>query len=231
MKKWTPVLLGAALAVSAAGADEPSGSPDSLEGIYRVQGENYEGTVAIRRKGESYGLTWTIGKAVHRGVGMKTGAFLASSWPGGVVVYEILPGGTLSGRYPGADGALQAETLTFQRPLPVLPPSGPWNPGDSVLADWSQDEYWYPATVGKAEADRYYVVYDDGDEEWTTAERLTFDDIEEGDTVFGNWRGQGVYYPGKISLRRGGEVHIVYDDGDEEDTTVSAVRVVRPRPE
>jgi hypothetical protein len=37
------------------------------------------------------------------------------------------------------------------------------------------------------------------------------------------------YYPGKITERKAQTVHIQYDDGDQETTLLSAVRVLRPR--
>ncbi len=206
-------------------------SPKEITGIYNVRGENYEGTVTIRKIADSYTLTWTLDDAVHQGIGMRKGNLLASSWPGGVVVYEIGADGRLSGQYPGNDGRLQREMLTFVSSLPSLPPPRAWRAGETPLVNWSRDEYWYPATVKKAEAARYYVVFDDGDEEWTTAERMTVEDLREGDRVFGNWQKRGLYYPGRIFQRRGLDIHIKYDDGDEENTTLSVIRVLRPRTE
>lgn len=200
-----------------------------LAGIYKVEGESYRGTVAIRKNGDSYALTWTIGPEVHHGIGIQQGTLLASSWSGGVVVYEIGTGRHLSGRYAVGDGILRQETLTYLRPLPVLPPPQAWNVGDVLLVNWSQDEYWYSATVKQKEDERYLVVFGDGDEEWTTAERMTVDDLRAGDRVFGNWQMQGTYYPGRITQRKGRDIHIKYDDGNEEDTTIAVVRVILPR--
>ncbi len=135
----------------------------------------------------------------------------------------------LSGMYPGRDGTLHQETLTFLRPIPILPPARTWNTGETLLVNWSKDDYWYPATVKKKEGMRYFVVFDDGDKEWTTADRMTVEDMSMGDRVFGNWQKRGKYYPGRIAQRKGREIHIKYDDGDEEDTTISVVRVLRPR--
>ena len=92
----------------------------------------------------------------------------------------------------------------------------------------SGDTYWYPATIAKKAGDRYFVVLRNGIREWADPSRLTEDDIKVGSRVFGNWKNGGHYYPGRITRRNGVNIHISYDDGDQEDTTVSAVRVLRP---
>jgi len=50
-------------------------------------------------------------------------------------------------------------------------------------------------------------------------------------TAFPPIGGEGTYYWGKITERNGDDIHISYDDGGEEDTTIDVVRVVRPRTE
>ncbi len=106
--------------------------------------------------------------------------------------------------------------------------SGSWKIDQKPLVNWSRDAYWYPATIIKKEGNRYFVLFDDGDKEWTDHSRMTPDDIAVGDRVFGNWKGKGKYYPGKIATRNGTTIHIKYDDGDQETTTISFVRVKKP---
>ena len=104
-----------------------------------------------------------------------------------------------------------------------------WEVGDTLLVNWTGDVYWYPGTIQKKEGNRYFVHFDDGDKEWTYRSKMISDDIAVGDRVFGNWKGKGKYYKGKISTRNGKTIHISYDDGDQETTTISFVRVIRPR--
>ena len=99
--------------------------------------------------------------------------------------------------------------------------------GDHVLVNWSHDSYWYPATIKKIDGSRYYILFDDGDKEWTTAERITTEEIKVGSKVFANWKKKGHYYPGRVTQRNGDRIHIQYDDGDKETTTISVVRVLR----
>ncbi len=221
------VLFALAMLLAAGTHGWSQAAADPLPGIYAVKGGNYAGEVTIRRQGESYTLQWVLDGAMHQGIGMRKGNLLASSWPGGVVVYEIGADRRLNGQYPGPDGSLQPEVLTFLRPLPAA--ASTWKSGDTVLANWSGDEYWYPATVLSVEGDRFFVVFDDGDKEWSVADRMLPEDLRAGDRVFGNWKNLGRYYPGRITRRDGRDIHITYDDGDQEDTTISFVRVIRTR--
>ncbi len=99
--------------------------------------------------------------------------------------------------------------------------------GETMLVKWSKDNYWYPATIVNIEADRYFVRFHDGDEEWTHPSFMKEEDIREGDKVFGNYKNLGKYYPGIVTERNGSAIHIKYEDGDEEDTTISFVRVLK----
>lgn len=102
-----------------------------------------------------------------------------------------------------------------------------WKVGDRVLADWSNDAYWYPATVREVSGDRIYVRFDDGDKEWTTNERLMAIDIEPGDRVYCRWQDGRYYYPGRVTQMNSEKIHVQYDDGDKEWTTIGCVRVTR----
>jgi len=104
-----------------------------------------------------------------------------------------------------------------------------WKVGEKLLVNWSHDKYWYPATIKKKDGQRYFVVFDDGDKEWTVPSRMIEEDIRVGDRVFGNWKSRKRYYPGRVTRRDGNKIHISYDDGDQENTTISFVRVLRPR--
>lgn len=97
--------------------------------------------------------------------------------------------------------------------------------GDRVLADWSGDEYYYPATVVLVEEGRYFVIFDDFDREWLDADLLRDDDVDAGTSVECRWQGESLYYPGTIRKRIGNAIHVLYDDGDEEFTTIAHIRV------
>lgn len=101
-----------------------------------------------------------------------------------------------------------------------------WRIGDRVLAHWSHDSFWYPATVKKIEGERIYLRFDDGDKEWTHSEQLMKLEIKSGDRVYGRYKKGPAYYPGYIRNVQGEEIQVQYDDGDEEWTTLAMLRMV-----
>ncbi len=102
-----------------------------------------------------------------------------------------------------------------------------WKVGDRVLADWTHDAYWYPATIRNVDGERFYIRFDDGDKEWVTSDRLMQIDIEVGDRVHCRWKEGAYYYPGRVASIDGERIHVHYDDGDKERTTISFARVTR----
>jgi hypothetical protein len=102
-----------------------------------------------------------------------------------------------------------------------------WKVGDRILANWTHDAYWYPATIQSMDGERIYVNFDDGDKEWTTGEFLMDIDIEVGGRVYCRWKGDPYYFPGRIARKEGEKIYVQYDDGDTEWTTISFVRVTR----
>lgn len=105
-----------------------------------------------------------------------------------------------------------------------------WKEGDRVLALWKLDKDWYyVGTIREFKEGQYVVVFDDGDKDTLAPAHIFPEDIAVGDKIAGNFKRQGVFYPGKITSRKGDQVHIKYDDGDEEDTTIAMLRVKRPR--
>lgn len=110
-------------------------------------------------------------------------------------------------------------------PKESLTPQNQWKIGSHALINWSRDIYWYPGTIKDIKGDLYFILFDDGDSEWADVSRIKPEDIKPGDRVFGNWKNKGKYYPGVVTQRNGLNIHIKYDDGDREETTISFIRV------
>jgi hypothetical protein len=92
-----------------------------IEGVYECSSPDYLGLTKITRKDQAYHMEWQIKKQVYFGVGIRDGNILSSSFVNakgayGIVVYRILPGPKLVGKYtsfPG-DGLIKTETLTLK---------------------------------------------------------------------------------------------------------------------
>jgi len=93
------------------------------------------------------------------------------------------------------------------------------------FARWEADGYSYPCTVVKDEDGKFFIRYTDGAEEWAPHWRVGKANVRVGATVYGNWLNKGLYYEGTVTSRDGDRIHIVYTDGDEEDTTIGLVRM------
>jgi hypothetical protein len=106
-----------------------------------------------------------------------------------------------------------------------------WNVGDRVLAHWyPEPSWWYPGTIQDRRGGDLLVAFDDGDRAWVGREQVKPLDVAVGSRVYGRWRAGRLYYPGTVTEKRGEAIHIAYDDGDREWTTVSFVRVDRGAP-
>lgn len=99
--------------------------------------------------------------------------------------------------------------------------------GDRVLAPWPGDSFYYPGTIRAIEKDRVEIQYTDGDMGWVAKEQLSVLDVSVGDRVFARWQGGKGFYAGTVNDKNGDAIFIIYDDGDEEWTTLTTVRVER----
>ena len=101
-----------------------------------------------------------------------------------------------------------------------------FNVGSRVLAMWPVEvEWWYPGVVCGLAGAEFEIQFDDGDRTVVTQGELLPLAIGVGTRVWGRYQGGRFYYPGKVSEQRGEAIHIEYDDGDQEWTTVTMVRI------
>ena len=125
---------------------------------------------------------------------------------------------------PGAvDTAIQAPRA-FAPPAPAADRSAAWSRGQRVFASWN-DGFWYPATVESSDTQSVRVTYDDGTSGLVEPKQVQPMELTEGHRVFVRWQGGAEYHPGKIARFSGENISVRYDDGDEEETTVSMVRL------
>ena len=108
------------------------------------------------------------------------------------------------------------------------PPAGSraWEVCDRVLACWF-DLDWYPGIVLGAEEDRVHVLFDNGSQAPILPERVRPFEVSAGDRVLCRWRGGPDYYLGEVTEVQGEMVHVRYDDGDDEWTSVRLLRLQR----
>ena len=101
-----------------------------------------------------------------------------------------------------------------------------FNVGSRVLAMWPVEvEWWYPGVVCGIAETEFEIQFDDGDRTVVGRGELLPLTIGVGNRVWGRYQGGPYYFPGEVSAQRGEAIHIEYDDGDQEWTTISMVRI------
>ncbi len=99
--------------------------------------------------------------------------------------------------------------------------------GDRVLSQWPTEvEWWYPGVVVAAQPGRVLVQFDDGDRSAVADDRTApLAHVAAGRRVQGRFQGGRHFFAGQVTARTGDALHIAYDDGDEEWTSVAMLRV------
>lgn len=96
--------------------------------------------------------------------------------------------------------------------------------GDHVLACW-YDFFWYPGVVAGVEGKRIHIAFDDGDHALVTPDHVRPLEISVGAHVFCRRQGGPQYWAGEVTESKGERIHVVYDDGEEEWTTIRMIRL------
>jgi hypothetical protein len=104
-----------------------------------------------------------------------------------------------------------------------------WEEGDRVLAPWEPD-WLYPGTIRCIDDDVAFIKFDDGDRRLAPLNELQSIEIKEGTRVFSRVnQGAKMYYPAKVIECLGEDIQVRFDDGREERTTISYIRVPRKK--
>ncbi|HEX3315510.1 MAG TPA: hypothetical protein VHR72_11495 [Gemmataceae bacterium] len=118
-----------------------------------------------------------------------------------------------------------------QRQRPPLAPavgahSEPWRPGDRILAPW-EPMFLYAGRIVELRAGQASIRFDGGDLAWIDVDQLDACEFTIGEPVDAR-RSIGMhYYPGELSARNGDDVRVRFEDGIEEWTTLSMLRLAR----
>lgn len=100
-----------------------------------------------------------------------------------------------------------------------------WDVGDRILAPW-ESEWLYPGVVLCIDEDVAFIKFDDGDRAIVPLEDLRAIQMSRGDTIYCRRdRALRRYYPAEILSVRDEELHVQYEDGAEDFTTISFIRV------
>ncbi|MSQ94746.1 MAG: hypothetical protein EXR98_09345 [Gemmataceae bacterium] len=113
---------------------------------------------------------------------------------------------------------------------PVGVASFPFEEGDRILA-FDCDQCVYPAEIVAIEdEERIVVQYLDGPERMLTPELIKRFDVKPGMKVECRWSGGPHYFPGTLAKVESERIHVKYDDGDDEWTSIRLFRIPPKRP-
>lgn len=107
------------------------------------------------------------------------------------------------------------------------PAVNPWKPGERVLAK-KADSYFYFGVVREVAENGCLIVFDDGDGTWVHFAHVLAPDIKVGSRVFCKGKHARDFNPGTVNLLKGESIRVRYDQGEEEWTSISMLRVQRP---
>jgi len=115
----------------------------------------------------------------------------------------------------GAQATRFASNQLHSRPVEI---------GARVLAPW-ESMLLYAGTVDQLVGEEAHIRFDDGDSGWVQLSQVFPLELPPGLRVFGRWKMGAQYYPGELTTVDGNRIHIQYDDGDREWTSVAALRI------
>ena len=100
-----------------------------------------------------------------------------------------------------------------------------WKVGDRVLAQRQAAIYWYPGTVRHIDGQRYYIIFDDGEDGFASAEELTQCRFENGDQVQVYQPASGDYLPARVTQPGEETLRVRYLNAEEQWVPFGKVRV------
>jgi len=96
--------------------------------------------------------------------------------------------------------------------------------GDRVTARWAPDGFWYPGKIDFIDRRGIHIRFDDGDDAVVARNEVRRLSWRVGMRLECNWKSKGDYYPGRINSMQGERIDFAYDDGGQEQLTVSRCR-------
>ncbi len=101
-----------------------------------------------------------------------------------------------------------------------------WKVGDPVFAPW-EPTFLYAGTIQEIAGSEAHVAFEDGDKGWVLLDDLQPQEVWPGLEVLSRRKMGHLFSPGVLEEVRGKSVRIAFGPGDEEWTTVAALRLRR----
>lgn len=108
--------------------------------------------------------------------------------------------------------------------LVLLTAGARFKDNERVLAKYGGGEDWYVGLVKKQQDGKIEIAYLDGSSDTLPPNLVRAFDWKVGTKVSCDFKREHTWYHGTITKLDGNAVHIRYDDGDEEDTSLAYCR-------
>lgn len=102
-----------------------------------------------------------------------------------------------------------------------------WREGERVFAPW-EENWLYPGVIRCIDEEVAFIRFDDGDRALRLIQDLEPLRINNGFRVYARRnKASHLYYPATVLEVEGENLHLEYEDGEQEWTTVSYIRCMR----
>lgn len=122
------------------------------------------------------------------------------------------------------DLTLPEKTERAPEPFRPLVQRPAWREGDRVLAPW-EPQFLYAGMIRQIREREALIAFDDGDAGWVLLDQIRPFLVQTGQAVLGRRKMGPHFFPGRITEVHHERVLIRFDDGQEEWTTVAALRI------
>jgi hypothetical protein len=100
-----------------------------------------------------------------------------------------------------------------------------WTKGDRVLAYRAPGKFWYPGVVRHIQDDRYFIIYDDGEDGFVHDKEMMPFHLEIGDRIFASPSERHEYEPARIVDKQGDQLQLHYENGALDWASTERIRV------
>jgi hypothetical protein len=100
-----------------------------------------------------------------------------------------------------------------------------WTTGNRVLAHRPPGEFWYPGVIRHIQDDRFFIIYDDGEDGFVKAKQMMPLAFEAGDHVFARPSLGVDYEPARIIDSQEDRLHLQYQAGNLAWAATAQIRI------
>jgi hypothetical protein len=100
-----------------------------------------------------------------------------------------------------------------------------WKVGERVLAQRPPEIYRYPGTIRHVDGQRFYIIFDDGDDGFATAAELSPCQFEEGNGIEVYQAASGGYLPARVAATADENVRVRYLNREEQSVPWNKIRI------